>query len=76
MEKKFKVSKLLGMNDEQVKGYIKNLDKDVFNVFQYANSLPYSSGTTGGAGSASSGAQYVELVIGTVKYKILHDGTV
>ncbi len=35
-----------------------------------------SSGTTGGAGSAGAGAQYVELSIGGTTYKVLHDGTV
>lgn len=35
-----------------------------------------SDGTTGGAASAGAGNQYVELVIGGVTYKVLHDGTV
>jgi len=35
-----------------------------------------SSGTTGGTGSASAGAQYVEAEISGVTYKLLHDGTV
>lgn len=35
-----------------------------------------SAGATGGAGSAGVGAQYVELSIGGVTYKVLHDGTV
>jgi len=38
--------------------------------------LTASAGTTGGAGSAGSGNQYVELKIGSTIYKILHDGTV
>jgi len=38
--------------------------------------LVSSAGTTGGAGSAGAGNQYVELVIGGTTYKILHDGTV
>lgn len=38
--------------------------------------LATSDGTTGGAASAGAGKQYVELVIGGVTYKILHDGTV
>jgi len=39
-------------------------------------SIPVSTGNTGGAGSAGSGNQYIELTIGTTTYKILHDGTV
>jgi hypothetical protein len=35
----------------------------------------YSSGVTGGSGSAGVGAQYVSLTIGDTTYKILHDGT-
>ena len=35
-----------------------------------------SSATTGGTGSAGAGNQYVELSIGGVVYKVLHDGTV
>lgn len=35
-----------------------------------------SVATTGGAGSAGSGKQYVVITIGGVKYKLLHDGTV
>jgi len=35
-----------------------------------------SSTTTGGTGSAGAGNQYVELNIGGVTYKVLHDGTV
>lgn len=35
-----------------------------------------SSGSTGGAGSAGAGNQYVELTVGGVTYKVLHDGTV
>jgi len=34
------------------------------------------AGTTGGAGSAGAGNQYIELTIGGVTYKLLHDGTV
>jgi hypothetical protein len=76
MKKQFKRSKITGQSEEQFKGYIINLDSDVFNLFQYTNALPYSSGLTGGTGSAGAGKQYVELVIGTAKYKLLHDGTV
>ena len=32
--------------------------------------------TIGGAASAGAGKQYVELSIGGVKYKLLHDGTI
>lgn len=35
-----------------------------------------SDGTTGGASSAGAGNQFVELEIGGVIYKVLHDGTV
>ena len=35
-----------------------------------------SSGTTGGTASAGAGNQYVELNVGGVVYKVLHDGTV
>ena len=38
--------------------------------------LSMSDGTTGGASSAGSGNQYVELKIGSLTYKVLHDGTV
>ena len=41
-------------------------------VYREAN----SSGVTGGAGSASAGAQYVEVTVDGVTYKVLHDGTV
>jgi len=49
---------------------------------QFADSTPtifdmaMSDGTTGGAGSAGAGNQYVELNIGGITYKVLHDGTV
>lgn len=35
-----------------------------------------STGTTGGAGSAGAGNQYVEIRVGASTYKVLHDGTV
>ncbi len=35
-----------------------------------------SSGSTGGVGSGGAGNQYVELAVGGVTYKVLHDGTV
>ncbi len=35
-----------------------------------------ATGGTGGSGSAGAGNQYVEIRIGTTKYKVLHDGTV
>lgn len=37
--------------------------------------LDANTGTTAGAGSAGAGNQYVELKIGGVRYKLLHDGT-
>jgi hypothetical protein len=41
-----------------------------------SGNVPVSSATTGGAGSAGVGNQYVELNINGTVYKILHDGTV
>jgi len=41
-----------------------------------ASGYAKSSGTTGGVASAGAGNQYVELEIGGVVYKVLHDGTV
>jgi hypothetical protein len=38
--------------------------------------IPASSGTTGGAGSAGAGNQYIEIHVDGVTYKVLHDGTV
>lgn len=76
MKKEQKRSNLTSLNEEKIKAYIVSLDKDVYNLFRYTNSLPYSTTTTGGAGSASAGAQYVEITIGNVTYKVLHDGTV
>jgi hypothetical protein len=35
-----------------------------------------NTGTTGGAGSAGAGNQYVELIIAGSRYKLLHDGTI
>jgi hypothetical protein len=40
------------------------------------DTVPVSSGTEGGTGSAGSGNQYVELEIAGTIYKVLHDGTV
>jgi hypothetical protein len=39
-------------------------------------SLVGSDGDTGGTGSAGSGNQYVEMKVGNLTYKVLHDGTV
>lgn len=38
--------------------------------------LAESSGTTGGAGSAGAGNQYIEITVNGTTYKVLHDGTV
>ena len=35
-----------------------------------------ASGTTGGTGSAGAGSQHVQITVGGVTYKVLHDGTV
>ncbi|MCK9324157.1 MAG: hypothetical protein M0P69_01535 [Bacteroidales bacterium] len=42
----------------------------------YAGTGTIGTTTTGGADSAGAGKQYVELSIGGVKYKLLHDGTI
>ena len=76
MQKQVKRSKLPGFNQDQLQGYITNLDRDVNNITTYANTLPFCSGTTGGTGSAGAGKLYVELSVKGVVYKVLIDGTV
>ena len=38
--------------------------------------LNATTGATGGTGSAGAGKQYVELKIGGIRYKLLHDGAI
>jgi hypothetical protein len=44
--------------------------------FSGINGNIITPGNTGGSGSAGSGKQFVTLTIGSIEYKLLHDGIV
>ena len=61
-----------GSNSKLTAGFLNSLASDIKLVGDYAT----SSGTSGGVGSAGVGTQFVEIEVGGVIYKVLHDGIV